>query len=227
VPCIVEPGGWSSIPPVDTTGPVVLAVGRLEPIKACHLLVHAAVRLAQDVDNVQVVFVGRGTNGVQGAVPYDEWLKKLAVDLQAPCTFIDRMPREELTTWYAKARVLAIPSWFENYPMVGLEAMAGGRPIVVTERNGYADKVKEYEAGTVVPHGDVDALADALRHYLLDPEAAAVAGANGKTFIETQHTAQQIARERAELYRDAIELWKAEKKRTREKQGRFAGSTAK
>jgi 1,4-alpha-glucan branching enzyme len=196
---------------------VVLSVGRLEPIKACHLLVHAATRLAHEVEGVQVVFVGRGTNGVQGSVPYDEWLKKLAVDLQAPCTFIDRMPREELTTWYAKARVLAIPSWFENYPMVGLEAMSGGRPIVVTERNGYADKVKEFDAGTVVPHGDVGALADALRHYLLDPHAAAVAGANGKTFIETQHTAQQIARERARLYDEAIGLWEGETHRKRER----------
>jgi glycosyltransferase involved in cell wall biosynthesis len=212
VPCIVEPGSWSSIPPVDTTGPVVLSVGRLEPIKACHLLVHAAARLAPEVEGLQVVFVGSGTNGVQGNIPYDEWLRKLAVDLQAPCTFIDRMPREELTTWYARARVLAIPSWFENYPMVGLEAMSGGRPIVVTERNGYAQRVKELGAGTVIPHGDVPALADALRHYLLDPHAAAVAGANGKAFIETQHTAQQIARERADVYRDAIELWRAEKR---------------
>jgi glycosyltransferase involved in cell wall biosynthesis len=202
----VETEQWSSVPPADRTDPVILAVGQVEPRKGCDVLVEAAALLT-DVERLEVVFVG-AHNGVQAGVPYGEWLRRRAAELGVRCRFVDHVPRAELAGWYGRARLLALPSWFDNYPVVGLEAMAAGRPVVCTTTVGYADLIAESGAGRVVPPGNAPALADAMRDLLTDPGEAARAGGAATNLLATRLSADLVGSERVAVYEEAIRRWR-------------------
>jgi glycosyltransferase involved in cell wall biosynthesis len=87
--------------------------------------------------------------------------------------------------------------------------MASARPVVCTERTGTAEIVAGTDAGTVIPVDDPVALADALRPFLLNPEAADQAGNAARSIVERQCSPDRIAVEREASYREAIRLWKA------------------
>lgn len=92
---------------------------------------------------------------------YKSWLMRLARELNAPCRFIDGVPRHEVGAWYGSSRVVALCSRDDNFPFVGLEAMSAGRPVVCTTATGTAEIVEGTGAGAVVPVDDADSLAAA------------------------------------------------------------------
>ena len=79
------------------------------------------------------------------------------------------LPREELGPWYARARVLALPSLApESFGLVGLEAMHFGVPVVATRPGGAEDWLVHGETGLLVPRGHPRALARAVEALLTD-----------------------------------------------------------
>jgi glycogen(starch) synthase len=97
-----------------------------------------------------------------------------------------------------------IASRWENFPMVGLEALAAGRPVICTDRVGLAEILTGTGAGTVVPTGDHEALALALRPYLADAGAAAAAGERGRRLVRELCAPDEIAAERERCYYEAL-----------------------
>ena len=197
---------WASCPPVDGTAPVVLAVGRLEARKSPETLVDAAGKLAATVPGLEVVFVGR-SSGEREGLRYIQWLEDRARRNGAPCRFVEFVPRGELARWYGAARVVALPSRFDNFPMSGLEAMAAGRPVVCTSQTGLAELVGD--AGAVVPAGDAEALASAMRPYLVDTSVAVHAGEAARTVVTDLCSPSVVAEERERCYVAAIDGWKS------------------
>jgi glycosyltransferase involved in cell wall biosynthesis len=189
----VEPG---STP--DHAPPVVLCVGRLEPLKAPELLVEAAARLQGEV-----VFVGRSA-ALRDGKPYGEWLASLAAELGAPVRFEGEVPRDELARFYLGARVVAVPSRHENLPYAGLEALAFGRPVVCRSSSGLAELLLQSGAGTVVREEGAEAFAAALRPFLEDPAQAAEAGARARELVERHCAPGVIAARREAVYLEAI-----------------------
>jgi glycogen synthase len=194
---------WADVPPVPDARPLVLAVGRVERLKGPDVLVRAAVALAEEAGDVEVVFVGR-SSGERDGLPYRDWVQKLAADLGAPCRFVEQAPRHELWDWYAAARVVAVPSRYDTFPMSGLEALASGRPVVCSSSTGTAELVEGSGAGTVVPAGRTDLLSEALSPYVRDPEVARAAGERGRRLVRTTCSPEGIAVERERCYREAL-----------------------
>jgi glycogen(starch) synthase len=198
-------GPWAGLAPAESAPPRVLMVGRLEGRKAPELLVRAAAMLKPEIPNLEAVFVGRSS--LHHEESYRDWLDGLARALGAPCRFVDEIRREDLASWYASVRVVALPSRYDNFPYVGLEAMGAGRPLVCTVRTGTAELVAGTGAGAVVDVDDVAALADALRLYLLDPAAAGRAGREAHAIVERECSPDGIATQREACYREAIDVW--------------------
>jgi glycosyltransferase involved in cell wall biosynthesis len=181
---------------------MILAVGRVEPLKGTEVLVRAAAKIMEASD-IEVVFVGR-SSGERDGLQYRDWVRKLATQLGAPCRFVDQVPRSELRDWYRAARVVAVPSMYESLSMSGLEAMASGRPVVCSSSTGVAELVADSGAGTVVPPGNADLLAEALLPYLLDADAARLAGRRGRRLMEDTCSPEQIAAQRERCYREVL-----------------------
>jgi glycogen synthase len=180
------------------TPPVVLCVGRLEPLKGSDLLVEAAAGLPGEV-----VFVGRTTSQRDGK-PFDEWLASRARELGAPVRFEAEVPRDDLARFYLGARVVAVPSRHENLPYAGLEALAFGRPVVCRSSSGLAELLRQSGAGTVVEDEGPEALAAALHPYLEDPTHAAEASARARELVEQHCAPDVIAAQREAVYEGAV-----------------------
>ena len=152
--------------------PIVVSVGRLVPIKGLDLLVRACAPRAGDVARIHVVLVGDGSER--------ERLRELAARLGVPLTLAGIVPRDEVPTWLRAADIYAQPSRTlangraEGMPLATLEALAAGMPVVVSDSGGLGELPSRGARVRVVPAGDVDALARALRAGLserLAPDA--------------------------------------------------------
>jgi glycogen synthase len=202
IPYGIDWARWSHVPAVTSAGPTVLYLGRLEPRKAPEFLV-AAIRILRDeISDARAMFVGR-CNGRYGGIPYEQWVRRLSADANSGCVYIEQVPRNELPQIFASARVLAMPSRFDSYGMVALEAMAAGRPVVITDTTGAAEIVRGTGGGRVVPAGDAVALADALRPFLRRPDYAQEVGQAAQSTVQTLLDPDRIAAQRAAIYQRA------------------------
>jgi glycosyltransferase involved in cell wall biosynthesis len=192
---------WSACRPVsDATPRTVLCVGRLERRKAPELLVAALGRLVDDVPGLRAVFVG-GAKTADGR-PYDEVVDELATRHGVACEIVPpTADPDEVLRWYETARVVAVPSRFETLSMVALEALACGRPAVVTDAVGAAELIGPVLPELVVPSGDAAALAVALRPLLLDSDRAAEVGARGRDLVAAACAPARVVGDRIGVYR--------------------------
>jgi hypothetical protein len=143
-----------------TSGPVVISISRLVPIKGLDLLLRACRPLAGDAAPFQVVIVGDG--------PERARLRQLADDLGVPLELAGAVPHHEIPGWLARADVYAQPSRTlpngrgEGMPLGTLEALAAGLPVVASDSGGLAE-LRAHSGVRVVPAGDIGSLAAALR----------------------------------------------------------------
>ena len=207
----IDLGRWDELQSPEQSPPRILAVGRLEGRKAPEVLVEAAALLKDEIAGVEVVFLGRSS--LHDGTPYRDWLAKEAERLRAPCRFVESVPHSEVATWYATSRVVALPSRYDNFPYAGLEAMASRRPLVCTDQTGVAELVRGTGAGAVVPVDDANALANALRPFLVDPALAGRAGAEARAVVERECAPDVIAERRETCYRETIGLWNTRRSR--------------
>jgi glycosyltransferase involved in cell wall biosynthesis len=119
--------------------------------------------------------------------------------------FLDPVPQEELVPLYQACAVFVLPSLNDVYPNAVLEAMACGRPCVVTDAVGVAELVLEADAGLVVPPDNPEALAAAISEVLAMPASQRdEMGARGRRIVERVCATQVIAAQTVAAYRDAI-----------------------
>jgi len=141
----------------------VLTVARLAPEKGIDLLLSAAANAS-----FSVVVLGEG--------PERARLERLAGELDVRATFTSK-PWDEVVDAYAAADVFALLSTHEPWGVVVNEAAACGLPLVLSDRVGAArDLLRDGENGFLVPAGDVDAAADALRRLAGDGDLRARMG---------------------------------------------------
>lgn len=150
---------------------LVLAAGRLQPLKGFDVAVEALSRL-EDHD-VQLVVLGgpSGPAGVEEARRLRRLANRLGVGRRV--RFLDPVPHEELADWYRAANLVVVPSRSESFGLVALEAQACGAPVVVSDVGGLVDAVHDGASGLRVPPGDPEALAAAMARILSDPAQAA------------------------------------------------------
>ncbi|MCI4358618.1 MAG: glycosyltransferase family 4 protein [Thermoplasmata archaeon] len=143
--------------------PVVLFVGRLYlEQKGLDLLLRALAKLPRD-RQPDLRLVGEDW----GSRPE---LERLASHLgvQDRVTITGRLSRPEVLREYASADLFVLPSRFDSFPVVLLEAMAAGLPIIATRVGGIPEVVAEGSTGLLVPPGDVDRLKEAMETALRD-----------------------------------------------------------
>lgn len=168
-------------PPVPDVARLV-CIGRLSPEKGQLLLVDALASLRDRGIGVEIVFVGGG--------PMREELDRRARDLgvEGLIHCAGWQSSAEVRRWIEKSRAVVLPSFSEGIPVVLMEAMAMGRPVIATEVGGVPELVRSGENGWLVPAGSVDDLAVALEAALLAPvEVLERMGAQGRTRVLERH----------------------------------------
>jgi D-inositol-3-phosphate glycosyltransferase len=149
---------------------MLLFVGRLEPLKAVDSVIRALAAIAsvapQTLKSVRFTIVG----GEPGN-PERKRLAALAerLDVARWVDFVGPKDHTQLPDYYSAAEVLLMPSDYESFGMVALEAMASGTPVIASNVGGLAYLVREAETGYLVPVRDPVALAERIRDVLADP----------------------------------------------------------
>lgn len=170
VRCAIEPDRYKPTPPPDA--PIHFAfVGRLAPVKGLRVLVEAFKALQKNYPDAQITVVGDG--------PDREWLEKQAKDIPN-ITLTGALSQDRVAEVLAQAHALVLPSFAEGVPVVLMEAMAAGRPVIATQVAGVSELVETEVNGLIVPPGHLDALINALETIASDPAKRERMGQNGR-----------------------------------------------
>jgi D-inositol-3-phosphate glycosyltransferase len=155
-------------------GPILLFVGRIEPLKGLDTLLRAVNLLMQtlpdDCPPLKLAIVG-GENSPSEEEPEQTRLREMvtALGLDDVVRFLGSREQHTLPYYYAAADVVIMPSHYESFGMVALEAMACGTPVVASEVGGLAYLVQDGVTGFHVPYRDAEECAGKIRVLLCNP----------------------------------------------------------
>ncbi|MFD2684043.1 glycosyltransferase [Streptomyces phyllanthi] len=177
---------------LDPVAPLTVCVGRLCRQKGQDVLLKAWPSVLRRVPGARLALVGDG--------PQERRLRRLAPEgVLFPGAVADAVP------WYQAADLVVLPSRWEGMALAPLEAMACGRPVVVTDVAGARESLPPgHRAHCLVPAGRPGPLADALVRALLDPLLRESLGHQGRDHVLTAHDVRHSAEAVAALYRELL-----------------------
>jgi glycosyltransferase involved in cell wall biosynthesis len=175
---------------------VVICVGRLVAGKGQRHLVDAMALVVREHPAAALLLVGEGPD------------RPLLEDRARELGLSDRVrfsgERSDVPELLAMSAVFVLPSFSEGIPLAVVEAMAAGKPVVVTRVPGCLDVVVDERFGLLVQPGDAAELADAICKVLNDPAGAAALGARGQQRARTHFGIERSLRATEALYDDVL-----------------------
>lgn len=181
-------------PAVEPNRETILVVSRLDPRKGIDKAIHAFAQL--DRPNAELLIGGTGR--------LESSLMELATELgvREDVRFLGFVPDEEMVSLYASVDLFVLPSEYEGFGIVFMEAMACGTPVVGTDVGGIPTAVEEGETGYLVPRDGVDELSERMTEMLTNPEAYEQLSKASRKWAET-HNWNTIAKRVSKIYHSA------------------------
>jgi len=170
---------------------MILFVGRIEPLKGVDTLIQAMSCLDKNLTNkehpVHLAIIG-GEPDVELENMTEEMarLQKMCDDLcmGSMVVFLGKRAQDTLPYYYSAAEVLVMPSLYESFGMVALEAMASGTPVIASEVGGLGYLVQDGVTGYTIPDSDPGMLCEKLSNLLGDNELRAAMGARAAEYAK-------------------------------------------
>jgi glycogen(starch) synthase len=183
---------------------MVLFVGRLEYNKNPEIIVRAAKLVCEKVAGAEFIFAGG--NAPRDGVDYQEWLTGLAedCDVASRIHFVGHQERQEVEALQRAASIIVVPSRWENFPNVIVEAMVAARPVVAGRVGGIPEIISDGETGLLLDSEDTDGWAEALVALLSDSGKARKMGRRAREEALTRFHPDIIAAQREAVYREAM-----------------------
>jgi len=210
VPNGIDPSQWRPVdhpdtaaadpaatPSVPSPPPLVVSWGRVQYEKGFQVLARAIHGLRGRVPDVHGVIAGRGS-----------YLPELQtqIDVEGVSDIIELpgyLSDAELRSMIHRAGCVVIPSLYEPFGIVALEALAAGAPLIVARTGGLAELIAGTDAGVTFEPGNPDDLADAIERVLTEPDLAAGLVASARDLVERKYSWEAIAAATAVVYHDA------------------------
>jgi len=187
---------------------MILFVGRIEPLKGVDTLIKAmsCLQLKDESRPVHLAIIG----GDPSASPEDMTvemarLQKLCEDLglDQSVVFLGKRDQDKLPYYYSAAEVLVMPSHYESFGMVALEAMACGTPVIASEVGGLAYLVRDGETGFTIPAEEPDTLCEKLTWLLNDSELHARMSRRAVEYAQ-DYAWEKIAKQIVDVYEELM-----------------------
>ena len=199
VHCSVDERFFAAARPIAPDARELVCVGRLCAQKGQLVLVEAFARLAAERPDARLVLAGDG---------------EMRADLERAIARLGLSERVRITGWVDEAKVrelvlaargFVLPSFAEGLPVSIMEAFALGRPVISTYVAGIPELVRPGENGWLVPAGNVDALALAMRELVDAPsERLDALGAAGARAVRERHSADTEAARLERILEEAL-----------------------
>lgn len=196
------------VPPCDR---MLLYVGRVEPLKGIDTLIEAIASILQQgifkEGSMCLAIIGGDPDASEEKMTVEMLRLKELCDhygLGDMVTFLGKRDQDTLPYYYSAAEAVVMPSQYESFGMVALEAMACGTPVVASEVGGLAYLVRDGETGYTVPASDPEALAAKLKDIIIDKDLRHRMGEQAAEFAQG-YDWHLIAKQVVNLYQDVID----------------------
>jgi len=191
-PAAVDTVRATLLPDVDPAAPLVVCVGRLCRQKGQDVLLDAWYAVHDRVPRARLVLVGDGPDAAR-------------LRSRAPESVVFAGSVPDAAPWYQAADLVVLPSRWEGMALAPLEAMACGRPVVVTDVDGARESLPPGLAPRcVVPPDDPARLAASVAELLLDPLLRESLGHQGRRHVLSTHDVRRAAEAVAVVYRGLL-----------------------
>lgn len=180
--------------------PVILFVGRVEPLKGVDILIAAAAQISVESDFLLLI-IGADAS-THGELAH---LRRLAVELGVAdkVQFVEPVDHERLPLFYNAADVCVVPSYYESFGLVALEAMACGVPVVAARVGGLVSTVRDGETGYLIPWHCPEPFAERLELLLMNEDLRRHLGRRARIAAEQYHWSK-IAEQVAQIYDELV-----------------------
>jgi glycosyltransferase involved in cell wall biosynthesis len=168
-------------------------VGRLTAIKGLRVLIEAFLEARKVNPHIKLTLVGDG--------PDRELLERLSAPADDRISFRGALSQAEVAEELRNADIFVLPSFAEGVPVVLMEAMASGLPVICTSVGGVPELVAQGESGLLVPPGDVHSLVDAIVELSTDASARQRMGMAGRNTVLADFDADVEAARIGALFR--------------------------
>jgi glycogen(starch) synthase len=194
IPNGIDPTWWAAGDIPERTDPLVFTWGRVQYEKGFQVLARAMSLLRNRVPGIECIIGGRGS-----------YLPELQsqIDLEGVSDIVHLpgfLPDDQLRDEVHRAGCVAIPSLYEPFGLVALEALAGGAPLVVARTGGLAELIDGTGAGLLFEPGNADELAACIEMILGDDDLAAEMRKHGAELLADRYSWNAIAGATASVY---------------------------
>jgi D-inositol-3-phosphate glycosyltransferase len=159
--------------------PLVLYVGRIEPLKGIDILLRAA---AETDGRFHLLVVGGDSKDARRKAELERLAQEMGITERV--FFQDAVSHEQLPMYYNAADICVVPSYYESFGLVALEAMACGVPVVASRVGGLLETVRDGETGYLVPWRCPEPFAERLEMLLANEPLRRSLGRMARTAVE-------------------------------------------
>ena len=187
---------------LDPEAKIVFYAGRFDPRKGIETLVRAVGRSeVRQSDSLQLIIAGGSRPGHKDGRERDRIegiVTQLGLEKQT--SFAGRLDHGQLSTYYAAADVCVVPSHYEPFGLVAIEAMASATPVIASDVGGLKFSVADGETGFLVPPKDEAAFAKAIDRVLQNQMWRERMSEAARRRVETHFSWDGVAQQLDELY---------------------------
>jgi glycosyltransferase involved in cell wall biosynthesis len=182
--------------------PTVLFVGSIVDNKGAHVLAEAVLSLRPKYPDIRLKLLGAGRGDVVETI---RTMCKLQ-GAEEVVEFAGEVPLEKLPDHYRRAHVFCMPSKYESFGQVYIEAMACGCPVIASSCGGGAEAVDDGRTGLLVPPSNVPATAEAIDRILGNLELRRQMGQAGIERVKARFAMDQYIQRVVAAYQKAIDF---------------------
>jgi D-inositol-3-phosphate glycosyltransferase len=193
---------------------VVLFVGRIDPIKGIDTLIDAAEIMVSrgSIEPAPTFLIVGGDLSADGTLvgPLADVADSIERrGIEASFRLVGSQPQDQLPVFYAAADVVAVPSRYESFGLVAVEALACGKPVVASRVGGLRFTIDEGTTGFLVKPQSPQALAEALEQILTDETLRAAMSAAARPSV-ARYDWSNVARQVKHVYSRLADGYRAQ-----------------
>ncbi len=194
----IEVGKWKTSEE-HTRQKRILYIGRFEVVKGIFVLLNAWKKIAQDLPDYELIFIGEGgeSENLRAAITKD--------NLQQQTKILPFQPQETIKRYLYESELIVVPSAYrEMFGLIGLEAFACKIPVIASDVAGIPEWCIHEKTGLLVEMENANDLAQAIQRILNNEVLAKQLTQEGQTFLRKAHDKQEALDILEKLYKHLI-----------------------
>lgn len=187
----------------------ILFVGRMMKNKGIQVLAQAIPEILKEFPDTKFYFAGKKFTTMENELLAIEYIQKFT--LENKVVFLGEIRNDELVKLYQKSLIFVLPSFYESFGLVALEAMACGCAVVASAVGGLKEIIESEKDGLLVAPGNPYELAEAIKKFLRNENLRNYCVNNAVRKVQEKFSFKRLVRETLDAYALAIERFRTEK----------------